>query len=273
METVVSTMPPFRHEFYAVAIRVTGEGQATTGGASTPTGSTIFFNTPFQIVSWDIAPNWSGYYVMFTQAFISHSRYMANLLEDFPFLRLGKSIPTVVNPNDIALLLSLYHKIEDEYRGDADDRFLLIETYLLLLLSHVRRYFSEQVRPDIMQQELRNADITLVARYQTLIEMSLNQSLAQTSDDKVHSVQFYADQLSVHPNHLNAVVKSVSGQTALQVIHAQLIQLAKTYLLQTTLTIQEIAYQLQFESPNYFSRFFKKHTNISPLQFRKQNRL
>ncbi len=273
MPTVVQSVPPFRHEFYAIAIRVDGEGQATTGATSTPEGPTIFFNSPFQIISWDIAPNWDGYYLMFTKAFMSQSTYFNNLLDDFPFLRVDKSIPLAINQDDLPLMTSIFSKIYNEYHADSPDKLQMIEVYVLLLLTYIRRYFGEQLSTEAISRELRNADIKLMSRYQTLIEMSLHRDVEIPMIVNIHSVQYYADQLSVHPNHLNAIVKSVSGQTALNVIHQHLIQLAKTYLLQTEMSVQEIAYQLHFESPNYFSRFFKKHTQSSPLKFRKQNRL
>ncbi|MEC3908130.1 hypothetical protein VOI54_13955 [Tamlana sp. 2201CG12-4] len=58
MPTVVSKMPPFKHEFYAIAIKVEDSGKAITGHQPTfPEGATVFFNTPFQILSWDILPD------------------------------------------------------------------------------------------------------------------------------------------------------------------------------------------------------------------------
>ena len=73
----------------------------------------------------------------------------------------------------------------------------------------------------------------------------------------------------MHPNHLNAVVKGITGQTALQFIHQHILQLAKAQLVQTHLSIKEIAYNLYFAAPNNFNNFFKKHTNQTPLRYRK----
>ena len=74
----------------------------------------------------------------------------------------------------------------------------------------------------------------------------------------------------MHPNHLNAVVKEITGLTALTFIHNHLLQLAKSYLAQTDLSVKEVAYTLYFESPNNFSSFFKKRTGFTPLQYRQQ---
>ena len=87
METVVHRIDPFRHEFYAIALKVEGEGKAITGhNKQFPEGPTIFFNSPFQITSWDIAPDWKGYYIILTQSFIAQSKHLEDILEHFSFL-------------------------------------------------------------------------------------------------------------------------------------------------------------------------------------------
>ena len=274
MPTVVQAMPSFRHEFYAIAIKAEGGGAAHTGHHNQfPAGSTIFFNSPFQIISWDIAPDWEGYYLMFTQEFISQHKLFNELLTDFPFLRIDKSIPFAIDRGDLNVIVDLFDKIYEEYHNTHADKFQLIAAHVFLLLNYVRRYFREQVAAETAVSEIRNADLKLLTRFQTLIETSFYPDTIPPENVNLHAVRFYAEQLNVHPNHLNAVVKSISGQTALQHIHRHLIQLAKAYLVQTEMSVQEIADSLYFESPNYFSRFFKKNTDLTPLTYRKQHPL
>lgn len=270
MPTVVQMMEPFRHQFYAIAIKAEGKGAAYTGHHKQfPKGSTIFFNSPFQILSWDIAPDWKGYYIMFTQEFVLQSKHFNELLEDFPFLRIDRSIPFEIDQDDLEIVVSLFSKIYEEYYSEHSDRFQFIEVYVLLLLNYIRRYFAEQLTPAVAAQELQKADLKLLTRFQTLVEMSFHPDEIPPENINLHTVGYYADQLNVHPNHLNAVVKSISGQTALQLIHHHIIQQAKSHLLQTEMSVQEVAYALYFDSPNYFSRFFKKNTNLTPLAYRK----
>jgi AraC family transcriptional regulator, transcriptional activator of pobA len=75
--------------------------------------------------------------------------------------------------------------------------------------------------------------------------------------------------LTVHPNHLNAVVKRITGKTASQIIQEQLIVQAKSLLLTTELSIKEVAYQMGFDEPTHFNAFFKKMTQHTPAVFRK----
>lgn len=269
MRSVVSAMPPFRHEFYAIALKIEGGGKAISGHHTDfPENSTVFFNSPFQILSWEIVPDWEGYYIMFTQDFVAQS-YMANrLLDDFPFLKIDKAIPFEIKRANIPPLLSVYKNIFEEYDSEAADKFQLIESYTLLLLQWVKRLASRRANAQEVHQEIRKADLKLLSRFQALIEMCFQPEHSIRQPINLHSPKHYAQQLNIHPNHLNAIVKSITGHTAKQHIHKHLIQLAKTQLRQSTLSIKEIAYSLYFESPNNFSSFFKKHTQQSPKAYR-----
>lgn len=270
MVSVVQKMPPFRHEFYAIALRANGDGKVISGHhAHFPDGATIFFNSPFQILSWDILPNWQGYYIMISQDFLSHSTYFQDLLDEFPFLKIDKTIPFTVEKKDEETLLKIYQNIQQEYHGKHQDKFQLIDSYVLLLLNYVKRYFSQQVGQEQANSQIREANLKLFTRFQTLIQTSFYPDAILEKNANLHSPSYYAEKLSIHPNHLNAVAKEISGQTASYQIQTHILQLAKAHLAQTQLSVKEIAYTLYFDSPNNFSAFFKKHTKITPLTYRK----
>ncbi|UTW62449.1 AraC family transcriptional regulator [bacterium SCSIO 12741] len=274
MEFVRSQMPAFRHEFYAIAIKAEGDGQVISGQFSNfPEGTTVFFNTPFQLLSWDIVPNWKGYYLMFSQDFVAQSNVLTELLTLFPYLKMDKSIPFNIPAEQLPRILGIYEVIWKEYHGGAEDKFRIIEAQVFLLLSYVRRLFEEQVDQQLAEMSLRAADLKLLSRYQTLIQTSFYPNAEVETFANLHSTSYYAQKLSVHPNHLNAVVKGISGITALSHIHSHLLSLSKSYLAQTDWSIKEIAYALQFDSPNNFSAFFKKKSGMTPLAYRQQANL
>jgi AraC family transcriptional regulator, transcriptional activator of pobA len=64
------------------------------------------------------------------------------------------------------------------------------------------------------------------------------------------------------------MLRSLTGLNAQQHIHQRLIERSKELLSTTNLTISEVAYQLDFEHPQSFSRLFKLKTQVSPVQFR-----
>jgi AraC-like DNA-binding protein len=72
----------------------------------------------------------------------------------------------------------------------------------------------------------------------------------------------------VSPKYLSSLLKGLTGQTTQQHIHEKLIGKAKEKLMTTDLSVSEIAFELGFEHPQSFSKFFKAKTNLSPLEFR-----
>ena len=78
----------------------------------------------------------------------------------------------------------------------------------------------------------------------------------------------FAEQLAVHPNHLNKVLKETTGNTTTEIIHSRMVEEAKLLLNGSDWNISEIAFSLGFEEVAHFSNFFKKHTDRSTLKFR-----
>jgi len=81
-------------------------------------------------------------------------------------------------------------------------------------------------------------------------------------------VSGYADLLGVTPTHLSRVMRKATGLSALATIEAHVIREARRNLAFTNLRVFEIAYQLGYVDPAYFSRVFKRVTGMSPRAFR-----
>ncbi|MEH6617909.1 MAG: helix-turn-helix domain-containing protein, partial [Porticoccus sp.] len=82
-------------------------------------------------------------------------------------------------------------------------------------------------------------------------------------------VESYARELGITAPYLNNLCQQLVQKNALHLIHERLLLEAKRNLIYTVLSISEIAYQLGFSDPAYFTRFFKRLTNQSPKEFRK----
>jgi AraC-like DNA-binding protein len=85
------------------------------------------------------------------------------------------------------------------------------------------------------------------------------------------SVKYFAELLFLSPNYLSDLLKKETGKTAQEYLHYYLIEEAKNNLLNTNDPINEIAFNLGFEYPQYFSKLFKSKTGMTPLAFRKMN--
>lgn len=85
----------------------------------------------------------------------------------------------------------------------------------------------------------------------------------------VPSVQEISAKLNLSRNYLSSLLKITTGRNTQQHIQDKLIEMAKERISTTGLSISEIAYELGFEYPQSFSRMFKAHTGLSPLEFRR----
>ena len=81
-------------------------------------------------------------------------------------------------------------------------------------------------------------------------------------------VKTYAEQMLVTPKYLSAVCKDKSGRTAMEWITENTVVHIKYYLLQTDLTVKEIAFKLDFPDVSYFCKYVKKHLGQAPLDYR-----
>jgi len=82
----------------------------------------------------------------------------------------------------------------------------------------------------------------------------------------------YAELLYVSPNHLNALTQQVLGRSAGDLIRERVVLEAKRMLINSDRYVSEIAQLLRFEDNSYFVRFFKKHTGVTPEEFRKSKK-
>ncbi|UOQ51160.1 helix-turn-helix domain-containing protein [Hymenobacter cellulosivorans] len=156
-------------------------------------------------------------------------------------------------------LEGLMNSIRHEYQQaiDAFSHDVLV-SQLEVLLSYANRFYHRQFLTR------RTAEHDLLTRFETL----LTAYLAQDGEQPLPTVQHFADQLHVSPAYLSDMLRTLTGQNTQQHLHHGLIEKAKHLLLSTSLSINETAFQLGFEYPQYFTRLFKSKTGLTPAAFR-----
>lgn len=98
--------------------------------------------------------------------------------------------------------------------------------------------------------------------------------MVKTEASAHHNVDYYATMLSISQRYLNRIVwRHTRGRTPKQIIDAQLIAEIKELLMDSALTVTQIAERLNFPDRSYLSRFFRRHAGISPLQYRSSRSL
>lgn len=148
-------------------------------------------------------------------------------------------------------------RLEHEQPIDAFSQDVLI-SQLEVLLNYANRFYHRQFLTR------RPAEHDLLSRFETL----LTTYFAQGGEQPLPTVQHFADALHVSPAYLSDMLRTLTGQTTQQHIHYGLIEKAKQLLLSTSLSINETAFQLGFEYPQYFTRLFKSKTGLTPAAFR-----
>lgn len=97
--------------------------------------------------------------------------------------------------------------------------------------------------------------------------------LIVTHGDREHNPSFYADKLCISVQYLSILLKRFSGKTAGSLIAEYLVNRAKVLLRKPNYTIQQITYILNFSDQSAFGKFFKKHTGMTPKEYREENSL
>ena len=154
------------------------------------------------------------------------------------------------------LTLDAVKRKDDYFRIDITKR--LIAAYMYKLGSIIYRH-----RPEL--QEEANKPIR---REETLFKQFIN--LVSENHRRERRVDFYAEQLFLSPKHFSTVIKKVSGKTAGQWIDEYVILEAKTLLKYSSMSIQEVAYYMNFPNPSFFGKYFKQHTGMSPSDYKAQ---
>ncbi|MEM6629369.1 MAG: helix-turn-helix domain-containing protein, partial [Bacteroidota bacterium] len=277
MVSVRHKMEPFKHEFYAIALKISGGGKAKLGNYQTTEEEvSVFFNSPYQILSWDIPPDWKGYYVIFTEDFYrgrismpAVPRTSSRITDRFPFLLVDNTLPILLDEKQVALFSKIFQDIEQEFVLASPSSKEVIAYYVHILLIKISRLYQRQPRELTVGLTQRAKDVALVNRFKSLLEISFHPGKAYTTASP-HQVQYYAEKLSLHPSHFNAIVKRITDIPVSEHIQEHIFSLAKSQLVNTTASVKEIAFGLYYPYANHFTSFFKKRAQMTPSQYRKQ---
>jgi AraC-like DNA-binding protein len=149
-----------------------------------------------------------------------------------------------------------------EIDSDYVHKYELLRNYV-----HVIIHEAMKTQPADSYFQHSNASSRIVSLFVELLE---RQFPIDSPDHvlKLKTASDYAVNLSVHANHLNRVVKEMTGKTTTEHIADRIVKEAKALLLHTNWNISEIGYSLGFEYPAYFNNFFKKQTMQTPRSFR-----
>lgn len=203
----------------------------------------------------------SGFFCVFTESFLSKDK-SGVILETLPIFHPGGYPVLSLSNDEYPEVEQLFVKMEKEISSDYPFKFDLIRAYVIELL-----HMGQKLHPVQPNEGGKNAAVRITDMFVELLERQFpintpaQRLMLKTAND-------FAEQLAVHPNHLNKVLKGTTGNTTTEIIHSRIVEEAKLLLNGTDWNISEIAFSLGFEEVAYFSNFFKKRADQSPLKFR-----
>lgn len=165
---------------------------------------------------------------------------------------------TVAHTEYEEMLTSYARMLLDLEQKEKHDTYSLHEQKLLLMAVTYRlcSIFSASFQKE--GKEMRRK----IETFEMLVK------LIEENFMRERTVAFYADQLCLTPKYLSVIVKSVCGKTVQQLIFKAIIRRSIYLMKNTDKTIQQIASDLSFPNASSFGTFFKKHTGLSPKNYR-----
>ena len=246
---------PHRHNYFEFFVYQNGGGTHMIDIVDFPIESnSIHIVAPGQVhlVKRDLHSR--GHVLLFETDVFESNHFVTNFLFDHICFDLVEFPPAykfdVAIQKEIAITVD---QIWKDYQADAPLKNEYVLSHLTVLLIHCIRS-REGSHPVDMPKNQK-----IYAGFRRLL---------QNNFKTIKKVKDYAQALSVTEKQLNEIIHTRTGHSASAVIYQQLILEARR-LLKTGMLAKEVAYELNFDDPAHFSKFFKVHAGLSPGDFQK----
>jgi AraC family transcriptional activator of pobA len=215
--------------------------------------------------AWEVvegATEQQGYLCCFSEAFL-HSAMRGVSLKDSVLYKVDGNPVYFLDDEQLRYFTDAFTRMRRDLESDYAHKDDLLRNQLSIIIHEAAR-----LQPASAQHTPANAAERIASLFLNLLEVQFPVT-AQLREPVLKSASHYAARMAVHVNHLNAMVKEVTGKSTTTHINERLMTEAKLLLAHTNWGVGEIAYNLGFEYPTYFNNFFKKHTGTTPLTFRR----
>lgn len=248
----------FRMDYYTLCICTSGEIHIEIDNEKYHASANHFLiSAPSTIIKFlKVSDNFKMKLLFFDKNFLIKNISNPFIIEKMNLFTKG-SYSVVKTAEEKSLLLQRlldYLKEKSDRKGKFTDE--IVRTIIFNILLETAEIVEAQ-KGNLLEKEEGKKDLFL--KFRKLIRENIKEQ---------KSVAYYAEQLFVSSKYLIEIIKKASGKTPHQVINEMLLKEAYVMLGNPDITISEIAFQLQFNSISAFGRFFKKHTLISPSQYR-----
>lgn len=252
---------PLRFNYYALFLRLKGETKRKVNQFTyLIKPQSLQLVSPGSIYSFeDTTATSKTYVLLFDKVFIEENNLSIEIQDSLFSFHREYPKDVVLNVTQYAQAVSIYEQLSSELRAKKSDYKVVSKMLINQLLFLLKR---EKLNSEIRQSFTRAQQIS--SEFLVLIEENFCQK---------KSVKEYASVLGITPKHLSETVKSTLKHTALSYIHLRIIKEIQYLLCFGDISIKQIAYALNFETPSQMGRFFKQHEGVSPKEYRLKNRV
>ncbi|RKR05317.1 AraC-like DNA-binding protein [Flavobacterium sp. 90] len=246
-----SQSEPVQADFYRIGIKINYIDKSLL----VPKPITaIFFSSPDMVNGWNVEPNYTGMYVQLSKKIIEENRFLFKTYLDY-----GQHEALYLTESEVQEISTLFGLMHKYYKSEKQN-FKVLLSYTNVLISVIEDFYNRQFSTNPKEYN----------RIVTDFQQSLNDYYNQPAK-QLPNVQYFADELGLTPNYLGDIIKHFTNKSALENIHEFVIKKAKDLLEKdNSMNNAQVAYELGFEYPNYFSKFFKKQVNLTPKEYREQ---
>lgn len=220
----------------------------------------LLFANPHIPYGWEsMDEQQSGAFCIFTEAFFNQ---FGNI-KDYPIFKPGGNPILELSEEQSIQVKAVFSKMFEEINSDYTFKYDVLRNLVFELIHNAMK--MQPATSTLYTGS--NASTRVSSLFMELLERQFPiESTVQQI--KFRSPTEYANQLSVHVNHLNRALKEITGKTTSHLIADRVVQEARMLLKHTDWNISEIAWCLGFEELSHFINFFKKNTQITPKSFR-----
>lgn len=226
----------------------------------------LFFISPNQVFTIEDPDNKEEVYGwgLFFHPDLIRSTSLNSKMKEYTFFSYALNEALHLSDKEKNMLGQIIESIDQELNRSIDkhSKAVIVST-IELLLNHCMRYYDRQF---ITRTEANKDVITI---FEDFLTSYFNSDKPQTIG--LPNVKLCADEVSLSPNYLSDLLKKETGKSTQDHIHYHVLELAKDKLLSSSASVSEIAYNLGFEYPQYFSKLFKSKIGMSPAKFRNVN--
>ena len=247
---------PHQLKFYVLIFFTEGIGQHFIDFNWYPVQqNTLVYLTKEQVHAFDFSDNLKGFCIVFTEEyFIScFSHLSIDFVRTSFNTQFSLNILQIPDDSDFEYYFNLLNKEYNNIR--AFNKKTIIDSLFVILISK-----AENFKQNLTLIPKDSSKMNLFKKFNSLIEKNITKS---------RSAEFYANELAITYKHLNLICKELVNKTAKNVIDDYLILKAKRNLINTTIKSNELAFKLGFEDATNFTKYFKKHTGLTPKEFTK----